>query len=169
METDLTNKVAKSGLITFHLEDYLIRGDRVLFDIKDYLFQGLVLREKDYRNALEEMRWESFAGKHVAIDCSADAVIPLWAYMLPVVKLNPFAATIIKGKPEELESYLVQKAVAGIDPEQFRDKMVLIKGCGDEVVPDLAYVEITKLLLPVVKSLMFGEPCATVPVYKKPR
>lgn len=167
MEDILVNKVAQSGILTFNLEDYYHAGERIALDIKDQLFMGLILKEKDYRDWIKTHDWAQYQNKNVAITCSADAIIPTWAYMLIASKLSGIAHHFIFGSLEQLESSLFQQALAKVNLEDFLDKRVVVKGCGDKNVPTSAYVEISRLLLPVVKSLMFGEPCSTVPVYKK--
>lgn len=164
---DIVNRVAKSPLITFDLEEFYPQGERVLLDLKDYLFQGLILREKDFREALKAQDWSQYQGKFVALSCSTEAIIPTWAYMLLTIYLEPFAVHIIQGDLKDLEKSLFQKALSGIRPEEFKDKKVVVKGCSKLPVPAFAYVEISRLLRPHVASLMFGEPCSTVPIYKK--
>ncbi len=161
------NKVAASGLITFDLEAYLPDAEIVMFDMKDYLFMGLILKEKDFREALKNQDWSAFEGKYVAITCTADAIIPVWAYMLAVSYLQPVAKDVFLGTAEEMKKHIFIKRLNAIDPEEFREKRVVIKGCGDQPIEDYAYAEITRLLLPVVKSVMYGEPCSTVPVFKR--
>lgn len=160
------NKVAESGLITLDLEDFMPREQIHLFDLKDFLFMGQVLKEKDYRAALQSQDWETYRDKTVAIWCSADAVIPTWAYMLAASYLQPVALRIGFGDPAELLEKDCLTNIAAMDPETYRNKKVVVKGCGDLSVPVSAYVEITRLLRPVVKSLMYGEPCSTVPLFK---
>lgn len=168
-QPEIVNRVAQSPLITFNLEDYYQKGERILFDIKDWLFQGLILREKDFRAAVKEHDWEQYKEKHVAMTCTADAIVPTWAYMLIATKLEPYAATIIHGNLDELEKVLFKNSLDQVDVQEFLDKKVVIKGCGDLPVPEYAYVEITSKLRPVVSSIMYGEPCSTVPLYKKPK
>lgn len=167
MEDVLVNKVAQSGIITFNLEDYYHTGDRVVLDIKDQLFMGLILKEKDFRDWIKNHDWAQYQDKNIAIICSADAIIPTWAYMLIASKLSGIAHHFVFGTEAQLESSLFQNALSLVKIDDFSDKRVVVKGCGDKNVPTSAYVEISRLLLPVVKSLMFGEPCSTVPVYKK--
>lgn len=168
MEDVIVNKVAESGLITIDLEEYSPKDESSVFDLKDYLFMGLILKEKDYRAALKELDWEQFRDKNVCITCSADAVIPVWAYMLAATYLQPVAKDVIFGNEDFLHRTLFLKNLAAINPEEFNGKRVVIKGCGDKNISETAYVEITKLLRPVVKSIMYGEPCSTVPIYKAP-
>ena len=167
IQQNIVNKVALSGLISFDLSDYYPQGERILYDIKDNLFHGLILREKDFREFVKDHEWAQYEGKHVAIICSADAVVPTWAYMLLATKLSPFAATVVFGDLEILETILFQRALGKVDIENYRDRRVVIKGCGDIAVPASAYVDITVKLTGIAKSIMFGEPCSTVPIYKK--
>lgn len=168
-ETEIINKVAQSPLITFNLEDYYQKGERVMIDMKDWLFQELILREKDFREAVKAHDWEQYRDKHVALFCTADAIVPTWAYMLMATKLEPYATTVAHGTLEELEKLLFKIALDKINPNDFLDKKVVVKGCGNLPVPEFAYVEITSKLRPVVSSIMYGEPCSTVPLYKQPR
>jgi hypothetical protein len=167
--SDLINKVAQSALVTLNLEELIHPGERVVYDIKDNLFMGLILKEKDFRAFIKDNDWSVYAGKNVAIINSADAIVPTWAYMLLAIKLQPFAHRYVLGNLEALEQALFQEAIARIDPEEYRDAKVVVKGCGQIPVPNFAYVEIMKVLLPVVSSIMYGEPCSTVPLYKKPK
>lgn len=163
----IINKVAQSGLITFNLEDYYDKNERVVFDIKECLFMGLILREKDFREFVKTNDWEKYRNKNVAITCTADAIVPTWAYMLIASKLSGVANYYFFGDLSNLENSLFQKALSTIDLEPFRDKKIVIKGCGNLPVPINAYVEISRLLMPVANSIMYGEPCSTVPVYKR--
>jgi hypothetical protein len=167
MEQEIVNKVANSGLITIDLEELVDKRERVALDIKDQLFQGLLLREKDFRNFIAEHNWEQYRDKHVAVFCSTDAILPKWAFMLLAQALQPFAASVVYGSVEQLETILYQKALTEINAEEYRDKRIVIKGCGDKDVPTFAYVELTRILTPVAKSIMYGEPCSTVPVFKR--
>ena len=167
MSDIIVNKVAGSGLITIDLEKYIPKEEIVVFDLKDFLFQGMILKEKDYRQSLKEVDWERFRDKQIAITCSADAVIPVWAYMLAMAYLQPVAKAVILGTEKELYKTLFLKKISDINPRDFTDKRIIIKGCGDTPIEDFAYTEITRILLPEVKSIMYGEPCSTVPVYKK--
>ena len=167
MSDVIVNKVAQSGLITLNLEDYL-PGEVVSFDLKDYLFMGLILKEKDFREALKNLDWTPYQDKNVAITCTADAIIPLWAYMLVTTYLQPVAKNIYVGTAEEMHKQLFLKNIASIDVSQYQDKRIVVKGCGDIPIGAFAYAELTRQLLPQVKSIMYGEPCSTVPVYKAP-
>mgnify|MGYP000164991501 CR=1 FL=1 len=170
MQTDeIINKVANSGLLTLDLEEYYHPGERVVYDLKDNLFQGMILREKDFREFLKGHDWSSYQGKNVAIICSEDAIVPTWAYMLLALKLEPYAHSFVFGDLAELENKLFFDAIGRVDLEPYRNARVVVKGCSKHPVPVAAYVEITKLLKPLVQSLMFGEPCSTVPLYKRPK
>ncbi len=164
---EIVNKVAQSGLIEFNLEDHYPEGKRVLFDIKPLLFRELILKEKDFRDFVSKEDWTKYTGVYVAIICSSDAIVPTWAYMLLSTALEPHAKKIVFGSLETLEAILFHEQLSKINPEDFRDKRVVIKGCSNKEVPVSAYVEITNLLQPVAKSIMYGEPCSTVPLYKK--
>lgn len=163
----ILEKIKNRPLTTLNLEEFILKGERILFDIKDNLFKGLILREKDFRDFLKEHNWQQYQDKHVAITCSADAIVPQWAYMLVASKLESIAKNIVFGTLEELENELFRQSLALIDVEKYRDAKLVIKGCGEVPVPTFAYVEITRLLQPVVFSLFYGEPCSTVPLYKR--
>lgn len=167
MSEPFVNKVAESGLITIDLEKWYPGDEVVVFDLKDYLFMGLILKEKDFREALKSLDWSAYQGKNVAITCTADAIIPVWAYMLIASYLQPVAAFFVLGDEKELQKQVFLKNLAAIDPAEYQDKRVVIKGCGETPIPNYAYLEITRILRPAVKSIMYGEPCSTVPVYKK--
>jgi hypothetical protein len=167
MDDIIINKVAQSVLETLDLENFYPSADLVTFDLKDYLFMELILKEKDYRDTLKNLDWTQYENKIAVITCSADAIIPLWAYMLAVSYLQPFAQDVFFGKKEQVLEDLLLKNISQINPEDFRDKRVVVKGCGDKQIPESAFVEITKKLRLVVKSIMYGEPCSTVPIYKR--
>ncbi|GAB2840746.1 DUF2480 family protein [Ferruginibacter profundus] len=167
MEEIMSNKVAESGIITLNLEDYYPKGDTAVFDLKDYLFMGLILKEKDFREALKNLDLTPYSNKNVALTCTADAIIPMWAYMLAASYLQPVAANVVFGNEDFLQKTLFLKNLYSINTADFTDKRVVIKGCGDLPVSESAYVEITNLLRPVAKSIMYGEPCSTVPIFKK--
>ena len=166
---ELINKVAQSALVTLNLEELIHPGERVVYDIKDNLFMGLILKEKDFRAFIKENDWSVYANKNVAIINSADAIVPTWAYMLLATKIQAYAHRYVFGDLEALEQALFQEAIAKINPEDYRDAKVVVKGCGNIPVPTFAYVEIMHKLLPVVSSIMYGEPCSTVPLYKRPK
>jgi hypothetical protein len=167
--SEVINKVAQSSLVTLNLEELIHPGERIVYDITHNLFHGLILKEKDFRAFIKENNWSVYAGKNVAIICSADAIVPTWAYMLLAMKLEQYAHRYVFGNLEALEQALFQEAIAKINGEDYREAKVVVKGCGNIPVPTFAYVEIMHKLLPVVSSVMYGEPCSTVPLYKKPK
>jgi len=167
IQENFVNKVAASGLITLNLEDYYPKGERLVYDIKENLFHGLILREKDFREFIKTHDWSQYKDKNVAIICSSDAIVPTWAYMLLANRMKPYANEVVFGSSEVLESVLFTKALSKIDTTALANERVVIKGCGEIPVPISAYVELTNLLTPIVKSIMYGEPCSTVPVYKR--
>lgn len=167
MEDEIVNKVANSALITFNLEELYRPGDRVLVDIKDQLYEGLILKEKDFRTYVKEHDWSTYAGKYVAIVCTADAIVPTWAYMLLTVALEPFAIKIVFGDAEYLETLLFFEALDKVNWEHYRNAKVVVKGCSKVQVPVQAYVETVRRLRPLAASIMYGEPCSTVPLYKR--
>ncbi len=169
MEQQIVNRVANSSLLSIDLDEYIDKSEREYFDLKDCLFQGLILREKEFRAFVREFNWERFKDKNVAIGCSTDAIIPSWAYMLVVSKIQPLANELIVGSIEDLDKVLIDQAIAKVIEEGVDDKPVVIKGCGNSSNRDYAYGQIAKKLIPKVKSLMYGEPCSTVPVYKRPK
>ena len=163
----LRNKVAESGIITINLENYIPQEEICSFDIKDFLFMEMLLKEKEFRQSLDNHNWEQYSNKHVAIFCSTDAIIPMWAYMLVASRLTPVVKSVFEGSKEELYKKLFLDNIQAIETKEFEDKRVVIKGCGEKEIPPYAYTAISNQLLPKVKSLMYGEPCSTVPVYKK--
>ena len=165
----IINRVAGSALVSIDLEDLYHPGKRVLHDLKDNLFEGIVLKEKDFRDFILNHDWTQYSEKNIAITCSVDAIIPTWAYMLLVTKMEPYANMIVLGNLQDLENALFKEALDKLDIEAYRNRKVVIKGCSDKPVPEYAYVELTRKLRPLVASIMFGEPCSTVPVYKKPK
>lgn len=164
-EEIIRNKVAESGIITIDPAGLINTGNIKVFDLKPFLFEGLVLKEKDFREALKKHDWEPYRGKDVALCCSADAIIPSWAYMLAASALQPYARTVITGNAEQLQSALLRKAVENLPLEEYRDKRIVIKGCSN--VPLSIYTDLVIRLQPVVISIMYGEPCSTVPVFKR--
>ena len=167
MDKEIINKVAQSGIVTIDLEKFYPEGERMLFDIKDVLFQGLILREKDFREYVKTHNWSAYAGKYVAITCSEDAVVPTWAYMLLAAHLAPFAKKTVFGSLETLETILYHEILNQLDLTGYKNARIVIKGCGHLPVPKAAYVELINLLRPLAKSIMYGEPCSTVPLYKQ--
>ena len=166
---EIVNRVASSSLKVFDLEEVYVPGERVVLDIKDQLFQGMILKEKTFREFIRAHEWSQYEGKFVAITCSEDAIVPTWAYMLLAAALEPFARLVVFGTLAELETKIFYDALSRIDWQQYRDAKVVIKGCSKVPVPIAAYVEATRLIKPFASSIMFGEPCSTVPVFKKSR
>jgi hypothetical protein len=169
IEKPLVNRVATSGIITLNLEEFFPKEEVVTFDMKDYLFMELILKEKDFRAALKELDWTQYEGKHLCVYCSTDAIIPTWAYMLVAIHAEPFSKTISQADASTfLDLYYIDQ-LKEIDVALYEGKRIVVKGCSDKPVPVSAYMELTRLLRPVAKSIMYGEPCSTVPLYKKPR
>ena len=168
MQTTFVNKVAESGIITLNLEDYYPKEEVKIFDMKDHLFMGLILKEKDFREVLKTFDTATYTNKNVALTCSADAVIPMWAYMLATSLLQPFAKEIIFGNEAFVKDTILLRNIEQINTALYKDARVVIKGCGELPIGEAAYVAITQKLRPVAKSIMYGEPCSTVPVYKRP-
>ena len=167
MDYVIINRLANSGLVTIDLEDDLPKEEIKVFDLKDHLFRGLILKEKDFREALKNLDWEIYRDKNVAITCSADAIIPLWAYMLVTSYVQPLAKDVYAGTAEEMKKHLCLKNVERIKVEDFAEQRIIIKGCGDHQVEGAIYAEITKRLRPLAKSIMYGEACSSVPLYKR--
>jgi hypothetical protein len=167
MEEEIVNKVASSGLVNIDLEDFYPAGRRMTIDLTEVLFQGLILREKDFREWLKTHNWEQYRDSYVAVFCSTDAIIPIWAYMLVSASLEGLVKKSVLGTLKELETSLYQDIIQNMDILPYIDQRVIIKGCGNLPVPESAYVMLTNRLRPVAKSIMYGEACSTVPVYKK--
>ena len=163
----IQNKVAESELVTLDLSIFLPKEQPLLFDIKDYLFRGLILKEKDFRNALSTHNWNDYKERTVLIFCSADAIVPVWAYMLIVANLYGITTSIFFENEATWRERKIIESIDELDISVYTDRRVVIKGCGEEKIPVAAYVSITKKILPVVKSIMYGEPCSTVPIFKK--
>ena len=168
MAAPLINKVANAKLITLKLEDYWPAAPTAAFDLKDYLFMELILKEKDFREAVRSHDFSQYQDKTLLVFCSADAIIPAWAYMLVAAAAAPYAADIYQGTEAEYLGAHYRQTIAGLDIEEFADQRVVIKGCGEKEVPASAYLDVTARLRPVVRSIMYGEPCSTVPVFKRP-
>lgn len=163
----LVNRVAGSGLVTIDLEEFYPQREIVAFDLKQYLFMELILKEKDFREALKSHDWEQYRGKNLAVFCSVDAIIPMWAYMLVATYAAPVVVDMAQATPDQFVELSFLKQLNRIDWSEYEGKRLVIKGCSDKPVPPAAYMEITRLLQPLALSIMFGEPCSTVPVYKK--
>ncbi|WP_372918996.1 DUF2480 family protein [Salegentibacter sp.] len=167
MPEEIINRVASSKLVTFNLEDHYPEGERVLFDVKDWLLDGFVLREKEFREQAKAHDWSIYEGKYIALTCSSNAIIPAWAFMLLATYLQPYAKKVITGDLETLESILYTVILENLDLNEFKDKPVIVKGCSHKPVPKNAYLLLIEKLQPIVKSLMYGEACSSVPLYKK--
>ena len=167
MDRPLVNRVAQSSLKTINLEDYFPQGDIKSFDLKDYLYMELILKEKDFRTALSEHDWSQYEGKNLAVFCSTDAIIPVWAWMLVVIKAEPYCNQVYMGDVDAFIRQSYVNELSKIELEIYADQRIVIKGCSDKPVPPSAYLELTKLLRPFAKTIMYGEPCSTVPIYKK--
>ena len=167
MEENIINRVTSSDMITLNLEDYLPTEECVIYDLKQNLYEELILKEKDFRTFIKRFDWSAYKNKNVAITCSADAIIPAWAYMLIASHLQPYAHFIMVGSLEEIEKILIKEALSSLNLNSFTDAKVVIKGCGDKPISNFAFAEVTRLLHPYVSSLMYGEPCSTVPIYKR--
>ena len=168
-EEVLINRVANSGLITLNLEDHFPTHEMVVFDIKDYLFHGLILKEKDFRKALKELDWEQYQNKILLIICSTDAIIPVWAYMLITGYVQGIAHDVFAGNKEEYLKAHYYKVIKSLELTEYQDKRIVIKGCSNQPVPAAAYLQLTQGLKPYAQSIMYGEPCSTVPIFKRPR
>ncbi len=167
MQEEIVNRVANSKLVVIDLEDYYPKGNRVVVDIKDWLYEGLVLREKEFREKVEEHNWLQYQDAYVALTCSTDAIVPSWAYMLMTISLEPFAKQIVIGDLQQLETSLYQTIIENLDFGQFKDKSLIIKGCSHKPVPTNAYILLSKKLKPIARSIMYGEACSAVPLFKK--
>ena len=167
MSDEIVNRVANSGLVNFDLEAYYPKGQRQLIDLKDWLFEGLILKEKDFRQAVKDYDWAQHQDQYVAIDCSADAIVPVWSYMLISNAISPYAKKVVKGNLENLESLIFHEPINTLNINHFKNQRVIVKGCSNLPIPESAYVAITNKLSPVVKSIMYGEACSSVPIYKK--
>jgi len=163
----IVNRVAGSSLITFDLEEYYQPGERIVLDIKDQLFQGLILKEKDFRDFIKVHDWSQYQNKFVAVTCSVDAIIPTWAYMLVSIALQPFAKKVVFGSLGEMEIAIFKDSLSTVDWSAYKNAKVVVKGCSKVEVPVAIYVEATNKLKPFVSSLMFGEACSTVPLFKQ--
>jgi len=166
-ENEIINRVANSSLVTFNLEDYFPDRPIAEIDLASLLYEGIILREKDLREFIKSHDWSAYTNQHVAITCTADAVIPTWAFILLGIAAQPFALSVVYGNREVVVANLYRQVLDQINWDQFRDQKVVIKGCNDKGIPVFAYVDAATRLRPVAASLMFGEPCSTVPLFKK--
>lgn len=167
MENEIVNRVANSKLVVVDLEDYYPKGNRVILDIKDWLFEGLVLREKDFREQVANHDWSQYDNEYVALTCTSDAIVPAWAFMLLTMHLQPYAKKVVIGSLEQLETSLYQDIINRFDITEFVDKSLIIKGCTNKPVPANAYILLSERLRPVAKSIMYGEACSSVPLFKR--
>ncbi|MVZ64820.1 DUF2480 family protein [Sphingobacterium sp. DK4209] len=167
IQENIVNKVAQSGLITVDLANYAPKEPIVIYDIKDNLFHGLILKEKDFREFIKTHDWSQYSGQHVGIICSTDAIVPTWAYMLLTTKMIDYAASVRFGDEDSVRTRLFEKALENIDFSQYQDQRIVVKGCGDIAIPESAFVTFTAALSLRAKSIMYGEPCSTVPVFKR--
>ncbi len=167
MENEIINRVANSKLVVVNLEDYYPKGQRTVFDIKDWLFQELVLREKDFRAHVNEHDWSQYQDHYVALTCTSDAIVPAWAFMLLTMHLQPYAKTIVVGSLEQLETSIYQEVIQNIETDAFVDQPLIIKGCTNKPVPANAYIMLSQKLKPLARSIMYGEACSSVPLFKR--
>lgn len=166
---EIVNRVANSSLVSIDFDEYLDQSEQGFFDIKQALYNEMILREKDFRLFIKEFDWSVYSGKNVSVFCSVDAIVPTWAYMLIASKLSGIANRMVFGGQADLEKELIDEAINSIMGLGLNDAKVVIKGCGNLVSRDYAYFQLTKKLVPLVQSIMYGEPCSTVPVYKRPK
>lgn len=167
MSNEIVNRVANSKLVTIDLENFYPEGERVLFDIKKWLFAEQILKEKDFREFVKNHDWKFYQKKYIALTCSSDAIIPSWAYLLITVSLSPFAKKIVVGNLEQLECSIFQEIIENISIENYKEKPLIIKGCSNKFIPQNSYSQLINKLLPISKSIMYGEACSSVPLYKK--
>lgn len=166
MQNEIINRVANSKLVTIDLEDFYPLGERILFDIKDWLFQEIILKEKDFRESVNNHDWSKYKDAFVALHCSSDAIIPAWAYLLITTKLASYTKRVVVGDIDKIESILFSEIINKLDVEFFKDKLILVKGCATKPIPQTAYVQLIEKLIPVATSIMYGEACSNVPLYK---
>jgi Protein of unknown function (DUF2480) len=167
MENEIINRVAKSKLVTFNLEEYYPEGKRVLFDISEWLLEGIVLKENDFRASVKQHNWENYKNSYVALHCSTDAIVPGWAYLLVSLQLARYAKKTVVGTLDTLESILFAEIIPALDLSALQDKPVIIKGCAHKPIPQNAYVLLAEKLQPIAKSIMYGEACSSVPLFKR--
>lgn len=164
---EIVNRVAKSPLITLDLEEFYPKGERMIFDLKDYLYEGFVLREKDFREKLAAHNWDQYKDAYVAMNCSTDAILPSWAFLLVATYLQPQVKKMVQGNLVDLETAIFQDLIANLDVSAYENKKIIVKGCSKKPIPGTAYVQLIEKIQPHVQSLMFGEACSTVPLLKK--
>jgi len=169
MAEEIVNRIANSKLITIDLEDFYPDGERILFDISDWLYEGFILREKDFRESVKNHDWAHYKDKYVALTCKTDAIIPSWTYLLVTTYLSAFAKKVVVGNLELLETSIFQEIINNFDVTEYQDRPVIIKGCAEKPIPETTSVQLVEKLLPIAKTIMFGEACSTVPLFKKGR
>ncbi|WP_338732510.1 DUF2480 family protein [Mangrovimonas cancribranchiae] len=167
MAEEIINRIANSKLVTLDLEDFYPKGQRIVFDIKDWLYEELILKEKDFRDYVEQHDWSQYKNTYIALTSSVDAIIPSWAFMLITSKLTPFANTVTVGNLDTLETVIYQNIINNLPLEDYKDKPIIVKGCANKPIPESAYTLLISKLQPIAKSIMFGEACSTVPLFKK--
>ena len=167
MSEEIINRVSKSKVVAFDLEDYYLKGERFFLDIKIWLYEGIVLKEKEFRVFIEEHNWDRYQGVYVALGCTTDAIVPGWAYMLIITRLHPYVKKAIVGSLEDLETYIYQGIIENLDVSDYKDKTVIIKGCSNKAVPTNAYLLITAKMQSVARRIMYGEACSSVPLFKR--
>jgi Protein of unknown function (DUF2480) len=163
---EIINKVANSALEVFDLEDYYAVGIRTQIDLSQWLLEGFLLREKDFREQLKQHDWSQYQNQYVALYCSTDAIVPAWATILVTVYLSPFTKKVVLGDLTDLETALYQQVLSTIDYSKYQDKPIILKGCSKKPVPESAYIMAIQNLQPFAKSIMYGEACSAVPLYK---
>lgn len=169
MAEEIINRIASSKLITIDLEDFYPQRERIVFDIKDWLYEGLILREKDFRTQVKSHDWSQYQNSYIALTCSTDAIIPSWAYLLLTAQLSEYTSKVVVGNLELLETAIYQEIISSLDISEYKDKPIIIKGCANKPIPPSAYTLLIEKIQPVAKTVMFGEACSTVPLYKKKR
>lgn len=167
MPNEIVNRVAKSSLKTINLEDLYPLGKRISIDIKPWLFNGFILKEKEFRTLLKNHDWNQYKNTYIALNCSSEAIIPSWAYMLIATYLTSFAKKTVVGSMQELENAIFQDIISNFTIDDYKNKPVIIKGCANKPIPETAYIQLIEKLQPIAKSIMFGEACSSVPLYKK--
>ena len=167
MAEEIVNRVAQSALVTFDLEEYYPEGRRTEIDLAQWLHEGLILKEKEFRAALKEVQWDQFKDHYIALYCSSDAIVPAWAFTLVASSLLPFAKKVALGRLEELETQLYQEVLTDLDYSQLKDKAVILKGCAQKPVPAAAFLMAMAQIQPLAKKVMYGEACSAVPLFKR--
>jgi hypothetical protein len=167
MDKEIVNRVASSNLLTIDLEEFYPQEEIALFDLKPFLYMGLILKEKEFREALQQIEWTIYQNKIVAVTCTADAVIPVWAYMLVAAGLEPHAAEVVMGNEQQALRQVMLQRIHAMDTSPYSEQRVVVKGCGQKQIDESAFLEVTRMLRPVAKSIMYGEACSTVPIFKK--